>query len=392
MNLLSSDPPELSVFERISEQLRREFALWQGEAWSNEKFEALALEIFAHQFEACSAYRSYCSARGSSPGSVGDWRRIPPVPTEAFRHVEFRTVSSDRELRFRTSGTTGGSTARGTHIVPEPELYRASLRAAFRLLVLDDAERGFDGSRSNSAAAGPPLLVSLVPPFDPDDGSSLAWMFDDLVGSVGRPGSRSVASALGIDWPALFGLCDAVAGRAEAPDIAGVPVILLGTTLSFDAWLHRIERTGQRWSLPAGSLLMDTGGVKGREGLERDTTLGELLPLLGLEPSRAVNEFGMTELLSQRYAWGQGPSSLVGPPWLRTLVLDPVSLEPRSEGSEGILCHYDLANAGSVIGVLTEDRGVRDARGIRLLGRTLGAPPRGCSLATAELLRAREGG
>jgi hypothetical protein len=67
-----------------------------------------------------------------------------------------------------------------------------------------------------------------------------------------------------------------------------------------------------------------------------------------------------------------------------------VSLEPLPDGSEGILCHFDLANAGSVIGVLTEDRGRIDSAGLTWLGRSRGAPPRGCSLATAELLAVQE--
>ncbi len=392
MNPRSSDRPALSTFERLSEQLIGEFSSWTGGDWSEDKFAALAHDIFEFQFESCTPYRNYCSARGVSPTSVDDWRRIPPVPTEAFRHVEFRTTSTRRELRFRTSGTTRGSTSRGTHIVPDPELYRASLRAAFRRLVLEVREGGPDGSRGKSPAMGAPLLISLVPPFDPADGSSLSWMLDDLIRSAGRPGSRSVASAVGIDWRALSALCDAATGAAEASDLAGTPMVLLGTTLAFDAWSDRLAGTDRLWTLPAGSLLMDTGGTKGRDGLDRDATFRGLLPRLGLEPSHLVNEFGMTELLSQRYGRGIGLPALTGPPWLRTLVLDPVSLEPRSEGSEGILCHFDLANAGSVMSVLTEDRGILDGGGIRLLGRTPGAPPRGCSLATSELLRATEEG
>ena len=55
-------------------------------------------------------------------------------------------------------------------------------------------------------------------------------------------------------------------------------------------------------------------------------------------------------------------------------------------GGVGLLCHHDLANAGSVSAVLTEDlgRAVGDD-GIALLGRVAGAPPRGCGLLLAEL-------
>ncbi len=71
-------------------------------------------------------------------------------------------------------------------------------------------------------------------------------------------------------------------------------------------------------------------------------------------------------------------------------MLDPVTLEELPEGEVGILCHYDLANLGSACAVLTEDRGRAVGRGIEWIGRTDGAPPRGCSLATAELLEAQD--
>ncbi|MEE3184308.1 MAG: hypothetical protein VX310_00895, partial [Gemmatimonadota bacterium] len=55
-------------------------------------------------------------------------------------------------------------------------------------------------------------------------------------------------------------------------------------------------------------------------------------------------------------------------------------------GEPGLLCHYDLANAGSVMAVLTEDQGVAVEDGFRVLGRVQGAEPRGCSLAMDDLL------
>ena len=77
----------------------------------------------------------------------------------------------------------------------------------------------------------------------------------------------------------------------------------------------------------------------------------------------------------------------IAPPWMRTRVLGPVTLEPLSSGEEGLLCHYDLANAGSIMAVLTEDMGTIDAQGrLRVLGRVEGAEPRGCSLAMDDLL------
>jgi len=81
----------------------------------------------------------------------------------------------------------------------------------------------------------------------------------------------------------------------------------------------------------------------------------------------------------------------VPPPWLRVRALDPNSLVPVEPGTEGLLAFFDLANAGSVAHVLTEDVGTVTDGAVRLRGRSPGAEPRGCSLAIEELLDAAGG-
>jgi hypothetical protein len=141
---------------------------------------------------------------------------------------------------------------------------------------------------------------------------------------------------------------------------------------------------------------MDTGGQK---GLDRPVSRAGFLRAcwthLGIPTYYCVNEYGMTELCSQRYdavlrdrfdGDSLAPRRLVGPGWLRTRVLDPDTLRPVPAGATGLLCHHDLANAGSMSVVLTEDLGrtVGDD-GIEVQGRVAGAMPRGCGLLLADL-------
>ena len=104
----------------------------------------------------------------------------------------------------------------------------------------------------------------------------------------------------------------------------------------------------------------------------------------------------MTELCSQyyddvlltRFGGENRPRRKLGPVWMRTLAVDPATLAPLPDGTPGLLCHFDLANAGSVLAVQTEDLGVIEDGRLRLLGRIPGAEPRGCALALADLLAA----
>ncbi len=361
----------MAGFPQLVVDLVERFEAWDGEPWSEDRFDRLARRAFSVQFEANSPYRNWCLARGVRPEAVGSWREIPPVPTAAFRAVDLAVGSPETApLRFRTSGTSRGAGARGRHPVVAPELYRASLIGPFRRFVLAGRER--------------PRVLTLVPPPSEVPDSSLGFMLEEVRTRLGGPGSRALADARGIRWDEL----DASLAAAVS---AGDVVAVLGTTVAFAAWRDRLAASGRGHGLPAGSVLMDTGGAKGAAGLDRLDLFEDLLPRLGLGPDDVVNEFGMTELLSQRYGRGIGHPApdLVAPPWLRTVALDPVTLALRPDGEEGILCHWDLANAGSVVAVLTEDRGRVEAGVLTWLGRTPGSPPRGCSLATAELLEAQ---
>lgn len=353
------------------------------EPWPEDRFTQLALAAFRLQRRHVEPYRRYCRRRGIRPDEVVDWREIPPVPTAAFRAVDL--VAGDpaaAPLVFRTSGTSRGEAHRGRHPVLLPELYRASAEAGFRRFVLGTG--GFPAQRRPEGAPEPPLpMLSLLPPYDESDESSLAWMVDAVMRRFGVEPRGHAADRDGIRW-------DEAAEWLERVAEGGRPACVLATTLALDAWTRRLEE-GDAPPLPAGSRVMDTGGTKGREGLDRAEVLERTRGVLGLDAGAVVNELGMTELLSQRYA-SPADGRLYGPPWLRTRALDPVTLEPLPDGEEGVLCHLDLANAGSVCAVLTEDLGAVVEGGVLWVGRTPGAVPRGCSLATAELLAAQEEG
>ena len=146
-----------------------------------------------------------------------------------------------------------------------------------------------------------------------------------------------------------------------------------------------------RFSMPAGSRVMETGGFKGRSReLPRDELHAGIERALGVPRERIVNQYGMCELASQFYE----PSLRTGvasrrkriPPWVRTRVVDPATLQ---DAECGMLIHYDLANTGSVLAIQTADEGTLDAEGLEVIGRIPGAEARGCSISADALLSNR---
>jgi hypothetical protein len=375
----------VSTFATLAAKLVSRFGSGVAQPWPDAQFDELALEVFAWQFASNDVYRRFAEGRGATPDTVARWQDIPPVPVRAFKRLKL--VSGDPrsvERVFRTSGTTEGS-LRGEHHLPRLELYRAALLPPFRARLLpDDASLRF---------------LSLVPSPGTQPDSSLSTMIGTAMDVFGAARSEWLATPHGLDVP---GLTSAL--RNAERD--GQPVLLLGTAFAFVHWLEALGARGADtvFRLPPGSRLLETGGFKGRSRVvPRHELYAALSRRLGLGPEWMVNEYGMTELLSQYYEPGMGEPTragpleelldarrLVAPPWLRYRVLDPTTLESVPDGRRGLLAHYDLANAGSVMAVLTEDLGYRDGGGLRLLGRPPGAEPRGCSVAMDELLSAAE--
>jgi hypothetical protein len=376
----SADPPE-EGFDRLAADLTRLFERGVDEPLDDRAFSDWALRVFRWQFATNAPYRGYCRARGVTPDEVARWEDVPPVPTSAFKRLRLLSVEEGRgpEVVFRTSGTSAGTERRGEHAVASLALYRAALLPPLRAHVLT-------GTR--------PRLLSLIPSAADAPQSSLSQMVGALADELGAEPTGWFARSDGSLAQ------DALVAAARAAMDERVPVLVATTAFALVHWLDGLARSGVRLRLPEGSRMMETGGFKGRARVvEREELYAAVEERLGIPAACVVNEYGMTELLSQFYepvlSGPPAPAALrerfhVAPPWVRTRVLDPATLVPLGHGQAGLLCHFDLANAGSAACVLTEDMGVAVAGGFRLLGRAPGAEPRGCSLATEDLLRAAD--
>jgi len=308
-------------------------------------FDELALAV--HRFQVRHDPVQRALAEGTE---VSGWRAIPAVPVDLFKDLPVGTVGDDeRAVVFRTSGTT--QTRRGAHRVRDTALY----------------DLGAQAWHQRCVPGAPTRVVALLqdPLVAPD--SSLSHMvagFGDVTWCVGADGldARVALEAL----------------------THGGPVYVCATAFALAELLER-----EVSPLPAGSVVMVTGGFKGRR---TDLSEAGLYARIHgtLAPERLIREYGMTELSSQLWAHGDAPYR--PPPWLRPLAVDPATGAPRGAEAAGQLRFVDLCNLDSAVAIETLDQGVVHADGsLTLMGRLPGAEVRGCSLTVEELQRRREG-
>jgi hypothetical protein len=370
---------EDGTFQELHDELLDLFRRGVYAPLEDEAFNDLALRIFHLQVEANPIYGAFSARRLKSPQKVEEWEGIPFLPARAFKAAPLITGDpASVEAVFRTSGTTGGKEVRGAHHVRSLELYRGSLTPNFQAHLLPEGKLL-------------PTLALLPSPQEAPE-SSLSFMVGEM---AGEGSAFFFHPTQGLRVQELFA---ALRGAEED----GVPVLLAGTAFAFVHWLEAAQEEGWSFRLPQGSRVLETGGFKGRaRNVPRKELYGRLSRHFGVGQEWFVNEYGMTELLSQFYepilasSGGVAPTPLDarfhrGPPWVRTRVLHPLTLQGVEEGEVGILAHMDLANLGSVSAILTEDLGRRIPGGIVLQGRTPGAEPRGCSLAMEDFLEGLE--
>lgn len=303
--------------------------------------EAMALALYAWQVEHIPAYRRF--ADGASPRH---WTEIPAVPAALFQDVIFCAAASPGVV-FRTSGTTTGR--RGVHAMPDAAVYDLAARAWFERLLPDCPIDNTVSLVTNPAEHPDSSLGHMVGCFAP----RARWFFSPQRG-------LDAAGA----WAAL----------REAREPIWLPATAFALADLFDA-------EGEA-ELPAGSVVMVTGGFKGRRGEVQPTALALAARRRLGEAARLVGEYGMTELSSQLWDLGDG---FQPPPWLLVNTIDPVSGAPTP--GVGLLRFVDLANWGSCLAVETQDLGEVVQGRVSLRGRLAGAPPRGCSLSVEEARR-----
>jgi len=178
--------------------------------------------------------------------------------------------------------------------------------------------------------------------------------------------------------------------------VPATPVWVFGTAFHF----VNLADDGVRLRLPTGSVVIETGGTKGRS---RSVTREELYALiaehLGVPSNRIISEYGMCELASQAYDFvddHSGPELSLEQRWFRFPTEVPVGVYDRlsqfQTSGEGTLVVHDTLRCDYPWPIRTEDMArVRSDGAFQLLGRVPMSPLKGCSMLAEHIAGERKG-
>ncbi len=353
----------MSLFAKIKSFIERPTSLIESETEFNE----LALELFAYQFERNPIYQKICLARQLKPLSKLPqyWKEIPLISTDLFKKQKLYSGKQEPIKLFRSSGTT--NTDRSIHYlsVEELELYETSLWKTF--------------SQAFCLPRKVDYFILDESPTERGD-SSLIHMFETI-----RKKIKAKDNTYFVKNGVL--LFDELISTLNKSIEADTPVLLVGTAFSF---VHLVDSLEHNLKLPSGSVIMETGGFKGKSReLKRTELYAAISDNLGLPVANIIGQYGMSELGTQYYDSSfrlqpNPPQTRLKkcPHWSKIRVINPNNLQEEvPEGEMGLLAHYDLANIDSCAFVLTGDIGVRQENNtFELIGRAKKLSLKGCSL------------
>ena len=313
---------------------------------SNKKqFEKIALKVFRHQYDHNVLYHEFCQHLKVKKQEVKSLLQIPFLPIQFFKSYQVVTGENPIQTTFTSSGTTGMTTSK--HLVSDLSLYESSYLQAFSQ---------FYGNIEDY------VVLALLPSYLEREGSSLIYMVSDLIERTNNPDSGFYLH----NYEELI-------SKLMALDQSGQNVILIGVTY---ALLDLIEM--QKFQL-LHTIIMETGGMKGKR---KDLIREELHEILcdGFGVSQIHSEYGMTELLSQAYSFGEGVFEC--PPWMQILIRDTEdALQYVADGKTGGINVIDLANINSCSFIATQDLGKKKPNAtFEVLGRFDNSDIRGCNL------------
>ncbi|MEO6721627.1 MAG: acyl transferase [Ferruginibacter sp.] len=312
-------------------------------------FSTLAMDVFRFQYAHNSVYQQFCKALKIDIDRVAYIQQIPFLPISFFKTHTVTSTAFEPEVIFESSGTT--KTINSRHLVKSVGIYEESFNMGFHQ---------FYGSPADWC------IIALLPSYLERQHSSLVMMADKLIQESGHPQSGFYLD----EFEQLNHTLQILEKQQQKTLLIGVTFALLDFA--------------EKYQVPlTNTIIMETGGMKGRrEEMTREQVHAILCDSFKVKSIHS--EYGMTELLSQAYSYGNGIFNC--PPWMKILLReedDPLTVHD-ADGSNilrGAVNIIDLANLYSCSFIASDDAGKLHPDGsFEILGRLDNSDIRGCSL------------
>jgi Acyl-protein synthetase, LuxE len=308
-------------------------------------FEAMALQVFAYQYQHCAVYQQYCQLLKLEVSAVKSVQDIPFLPIEVFKHHRVSDQAEPTNTWFQSSGT--GLMQRSKHYIADTEIYQQSIEKTFAQFI------------------GKPqdfVFIGLLPSYIENQHSSLIYMVNHLMTLSQQPENAYYLD----DHHQLNQTIISLESQKK-------PYVLFGVSFALLDFIDDFPQHNLQYAT-----VIETGGMKGRK-----TEIGknQLLEQLqnGLHGAKICSEYSMCELQSQAYALGQNIYHC--PPWMQVYLRDlDDPLSHLSSNRTGGINIIDLANWHSCAFVATQDLGRKYGDSFEVLGRMDHSDLRGCSL------------
>ena len=316
-----------------------------------DDFESLAIAIFNFQHHNNDNYRAYCNALKINPDLIKTLTNIPFLPIQFFKSRTITTSTFTPQIIFESSGTTGAITSK--HYIKDLSVYENSFFKAFEI---------FYGNINEYC------ILGLLPSYLERNNASLVYMVDKLI-------QKSNNKKSGFFLAEFDKLHDTI----KSNELQNQKTLLIGVSYAL------VDFTEQFPMQLKHTIVMETGGMKGRREEMTKESLHQLLKeQLGV--AGIHSEYGMTELLSQAYSYGNGIFNC--PPWMKIMLRaedNPLeTLDNRNNNianNTGAVNIIDLANINSCSFIATDDLGrcYKDGS-FEIIGRLEDSDIRGCGL------------
>lgn len=311
-------------------------------------FDKTCLDVFRFQYDYNAVYKKYVDTLGVTAASVQTPEQIPFLPVRLFKTHKIMTTGFIPDLLFESSGTT--ETVNSRHYVKHAVIYERSFFNCF--------ERFYGNIKDW-------CIVGLLPSYLERQHSSLVYMVQQLVKQSKHPQSGFY----------LYNV-DKLADTLEALERAKQKTLLIGVTFA-------LLDFAEQYKIPLRhTVVMETGGMKGRRTEMIRAEVHDILKA-AFSLNTIHSEYGMSELLSQAYSYGEGIFRTPG--WMKVLLRDeedPLTIKHTGDKvTRGLINIIDLANIYSCSFIATDDLGIIHPNGsFEVTGRMDNSDLRGCSL------------